>query len=158
MVMDEVQTGFGRIGTNFWEFESHGIIPDIVTMAKGIGNGFPLAAVITTEKIAQTLTLGSYFNTFGGNPFAMAIGSTVLDIIDEDKLQENAQQLGKILLNELSKLREQYADIVGDVRGKGLMIGVEMMLNGNSMPTNHFEFIIEQCKDMGLILGRGGNK
>lgn len=77
-VSDEVQTGFGRTGDNFWGFESHDIVPDIVTMAKGIGNGFPLAAVVTTEKIAQCLTQASHFNTYGGNPLACTAGLAVL--------------------------------------------------------------------------------
>lgn len=77
---DEVQTGFGRTGDHFWGFEMHGIQPDIVTMAKGIGNGFPLAAVVTTPEIAKALTGASHFNTFGGNPLACAVGITVLDV------------------------------------------------------------------------------
>ena len=157
MVMDEVQTGFGRTGTNFWEFQSHGILPDIVTMAKGIGNGFPMAAVITTAEIAQTLTLGSYFNTFGGNPLASAIGSTVLDVIDENNLQLRSHNLGNKLLKKLAQIRDDYnGEIVGDVRGKGLMIGVEMMYQGKPMPKEQMNEIIEDCKDMGLIVGRGG--
>lgn len=79
-VSDEVQTGFGRTGEHFWGFEGHGIVPDIVTMAKGIGNGFPLAAVVTSEKIAAVLTQALHFNTFGGNPLACAVGSAVLDV------------------------------------------------------------------------------
>lgn len=157
IVMDEVQTGFGRTGNNFWGFRSHDIIPDIVTMAKGIGNGFPMAAVITTQEIANTLTLASYFNTFGGNPMASAIGSTVLDIIESEKLQHKSKQLGSFLMKNLARLRNQYQDIVGDVRGQGLMIGVEMMLNGKSMPKNHIDFILEECKNMQLIIGKGGS-
>ncbi|KAI7691642.1 hypothetical protein SSS_09615 [Sarcoptes scabiei] len=156
IVMDEVQTGFGRTGNNFWGFRSHDIIPDIVTMAKGIGNGFPMAAVITTQEIANTLTLASYFNTFGGNPMASAIGSTVLDIIESEKLQHKSKQLGSFLMKNLARLRNQYQDIVGDVRGQGLMIGVEMMLNGKSMPKNHIDFILEEFKNMQLIIGKGG--
>lgn len=81
-VSDEVQTGFGRTGDHFWGFENHGIVPDIVTMAKGIGNGFPLAAVVTTPQIAKSLTLAGHFNTFGGNPVACTVGMTVLDVKD----------------------------------------------------------------------------
>ena len=105
-------------------------MPDIVTMAKGIGNGFPLAAVITTQSIAQTLTQAMYFNTFGGNPFASAVGSTVLDIIDQEKLQDNCLNVGTLLLTKLAELRDgKYSDIVGDVRGKGLMIGMELSVS-----------------------------
>lgn len=123
---DEVQTGFGRTGTHYWGFQGHGIVPDIVTMAKGIGNGFPLAAVVTTNEIAKSLATASYFNTFGGNPLSCAIGSAVLDVIDEEKLQENCHRVGTLLLTKLGQLRAKYPDIVGDVRGKGLMVGVEL--------------------------------
>lgn len=126
IISDEVQTGFGRTGTNYWGFENHGIVPDIVTMAKSIGNGFPMAALVTTKEIADMLSQASYFNTFGGNPMACVVGSAVLDVIDEEKLQENCDQVGNYFLGELAKLREEF-DIVGDVRGKGLMIGMELV-------------------------------
>lgn len=156
-IADEVQTGFGRTGTHFWAFQGHGITPDIVTMAKGIGNGFPLAAVITTQSIAATLTKAMFFNTFGGNPLASAVGSTVLDIIDEEKLQDNSHQVGTLLLRKLAELRDgKYEDIVGDVRGKGLMIGVELAVNGQPMPKEQFDAIFEDTREMGLIIGKGG--
>lgn len=159
-VSDEVQTGFGRTGDHYWGFEGHGIIPDIVTMAKGIGNGFPLGAVVTTPKIAQVLTEAIHFNTFGGNPLACTVGNAVLDVsfkhhsliipqvihfipndmimhnenlllmiitifpvkfiiqvIDEEKLQENSLKVGTHLLKGFEALRDKY-DVVGDVRGK----------------------------------------
>ena len=93
-IADEVQTGFGRTGEHFWGFESSGVVPDIVTMAKGIGNGWPLAAVTTRREIAEAMTQRIHFNTFGGNPVSMAAGLAVLDIIDEDGLQENARVVG----------------------------------------------------------------
>ena len=92
-IADEVQTGFGRTGTNFWGFENQGVIPDIVTMAKGIGNGLPLAAVVTTEEIAQTMSRRLHFNTFGGNPVCSAGGRAVLKAIEEDGLQANSQKV-----------------------------------------------------------------
>ena len=95
-VCDEVQTGFGRLGTHYWGFEEAGVSPDIVTMAKGIGNGFPLAAVVTTEEIANSLTSKVHFNTYGGNPMSCAVGQAVLQVIDEENLQENAHILGKL--------------------------------------------------------------
>ncbi|KAL7037910.1 hypothetical protein ACKWTF_009396 [Chironomus riparius] len=116
-VSDEVQTGFGRTGDHYWGFEGHEIIPDIVTMAKGIGNGFPLGAVVTTPKIAQVLTQAIHFNTFGGNPLACAVGNAVLDVIDEENLQQNALDVGTYLLKGFETLRDKY-DIIGDVRGK----------------------------------------
>lgn len=157
-ISDEVQTGFGRTGDNFWGFEMHGIIPDIVTMAKGIANGFPMGAVVTTPEIAQVLTKASHFNTFGGNPIGCAIASSVLDIIKTEELQENAKEMGNYLLTSLSKLREEF-EIVGDVRGKGLMIGIDLVQNKDTkVPLNarHSSHILEQCKDLGVLLGRGG--
>jgi len=127
-VADEVQTGFGRTGSNYWGFQNHNAMPDIVTMAKGIGNGFPMAAVVTTPEIADLLGQALHFNTFGGNPMACAVGSAVLDVIDEEKLQENCANVGTYFLEELAKLKDEF-EIVGDVRGKGLMIGVEMVEN-----------------------------
>ena len=128
IISDEVQTGFGRTGSNFWGFQNHGIEPDIVTMAKSIGNGFPMAALVTTKEIADTLGQAAYFNTFGGNPMACAVGSAVLDVIEEEKLQENCEKVGGYFLNELKNLRDEI-EIIGDVRGKGLMIGLELVEN-----------------------------
>uniref|UniRef100_A0A5F8GVL2 Alanine--glyoxylate aminotransferase 2, mitochondrial n=1 Tax=Monodelphis domestica TaxID=13616 RepID=A0A5F8GVL2_MONDO len=126
-IADEVQTGFGRLGTHFWGFQSHGVLPDIVTMAKGIANGFPMSAVVTTPEIAKSLTKSmNFFNTFSGNPIAGVIASAVLDAIKEDGLQENSQETGSYLLLKLAKLQNEF-EIIGDVRGKGLMIGVEMV-------------------------------
>nr|CAH7725793.1 unnamed protein product [Callosobruchus chinensis] len=150
-----VQAGFGRTGDHFWGFEMHGITPDIVTMAKGIGNGFPLAAVVTTREVAQGLGKATHFNTFGGNPLACAVGMTVLD---EEKLQENAKAVGTDLILDLAKLRDKY-EIVGDVRGKGLMIGMELVEDKKSrkpLSTEKCTDIMEKCKSMGLVVGKGG--
>jgi len=156
-VSDEVQTGFGRTGEHYWGFEMHGVTPDIVTMAKGIGNGFPLGAVVTRREIADALAESAFFNTFGGNPVACTVGKTVLEIIDEEKLQENCKITGGHLINGLVKLKSEF-DIVGDVRGKGLMIGVELVKPGTTQPleADKFEKIFEKTKDLGLLIGRGG--
>lgn len=157
-VSDEVQTGFGRTGEHFWGFEMHDIVPDIVTMAKGIGNGFPLAAVVTTPKIAQSLTKAAHFNTFGGNPVASTVGITVLDIIQEERLQENSKVIGTYLLEQLEKLRDQFS-VIGDVRGKGLMIGMELVTGDGSTTPLAPEKVMklwERCRDLGLIVGKGG--
>uniref|UniRef100_A0A8D8ZQ11 Alanine--glyoxylate aminotransferase 2, mitochondrial n=3 Tax=Cacopsylla melanoneura TaxID=428564 RepID=A0A8D8ZQ11_9HEMI len=157
-ISDEVQTGFGRTGDNFWGFEMHGVSPDIVTMAKGIANGFPMGAVATTTEIAQVLTKASHFNTFGGNPVSCAAASAVLDVIKDEELQSNCKEVGNYLLTQLAKLRDQF-EIVGDVRGKGLMIGVDLVQNKETrVPLNsrHMSHILDSCKDIGLILGRGG--
>src|ERR1041385_304565 len=121
-IADEVQAGFGRTGTHFWGFETQGVIPDIVTMAKGIGNGCPLAAVVTTPEIAKVLAQKIHFNTFGGNPGVSAIGKAVLEVIDKEKLQANSLELGNYILAGLDQLKGKHK-IIGDVRGKGLMLG-----------------------------------
>uniref|UniRef100_A0A336LW49 Alanine--glyoxylate aminotransferase 2, mitochondrial n=1 Tax=Culicoides sonorensis TaxID=179676 RepID=A0A336LW49_CULSO len=157
-VSDEVQTGFGRTGEHFWGFEGHGITPDIVTMAKGIGNGFPLAAVVTRKEIAQVMSKALHFNTFGGNPMASAVGIEVLNVIKDEKLQENSLSVGTYFLEELSKLRDEY-EVVGDVRGKGLMIGVELVSNKDQrtpLDSTQFMEIWEQTKESGVLFGKGG--
>ncbi|XP_061472138.1 alanine--glyoxylate aminotransferase 2, mitochondrial isoform X2 [Rhineura floridana] len=157
-IADEIQTGFGRTGSHFWGFQGHDVVPDIVTMAKGIGNGFPMAAVVTTAEIAETMAQSLHFNTFGGNPVACVIGSAVLDMIAEDGLQKNSKDVGTHLLLELAKLRDEF-EIIGDVRGKGLMIGVEMVKNKETcepLPVEEMKQIWEDCKDMGVLIGRGG--
>uniref|UniRef100_A0A1B6E8D9 Alanine--glyoxylate aminotransferase 2, mitochondrial n=1 Tax=Clastoptera arizonana TaxID=38151 RepID=A0A1B6E8D9_9HEMI len=157
-IADEVQTGFGRLGKYFWGFESHGIIPDIVTLAKGIGNGFPLAAVVTTKEISQALNQALHFSTYGGNPMACAVGMSVLQVIEEEGLQKNCEKVGTYLLKKLATLREEFP-FVGDVRGKGLMIGIELVMDKQSktpLSSKHFDSIWEDCKDLGLLIGRGG--
>src|SRR5215216_4148105 len=118
-IADEVQTGFGRTGTHFWGFETQGVIPDIVTMAKGIGNGAPLGAVVTTPKIAAMMTQKVHFNTFGGNPIVSTIGKAVLEVIERENLQANCLKLGTYILAGLEKLKSGNR-LIGDVRGKGL--------------------------------------
>ncbi|XP_058128430.1 alanine--glyoxylate aminotransferase 2, mitochondrial [Anopheles ziemanni] len=157
-VADEVQTGFGRTGEHFWGFEGHDVVPDIVTMAKGIGNGFPMGAVITSRKVAEVLSQALHFNTYGGNPLASAVGMAVLDVIDEEGLQKNSLEIGTYMLKGLERLRDKH-DVIGDVRGKGLMIGVELVADKESrqhLSAPHFVDIWEMCKDMGVLFGRGG--
>ncbi|CAI9106712.1 OLC1v1005929C1 [Oldenlandia corymbosa var. corymbosa] len=125
-IADEVQAGFGRTGSHFWGFQGQGVVPDIVTMAKGIGNGVPLGAVVTTPEIAEVLTRRSYFNTFGGNPVCTAAGHAVLRVIEKEKLQENAHVVGSYLKDRLTALKDKH-EIIGDVRGRGLMLGVELV-------------------------------
>lgn len=116
-IADEVQTGFGRTGDHFWGFQSHDLVPDIVTMAKGIGNGFPLGAVVTTPKIAAALTKAHHFNTFGGNPLACAAGLAVLEVIEKEGLQQNSKEVGTYFMKALDQLRSVH-DVIGDVRGQ----------------------------------------
>jgi alanine-glyoxylate transaminase / (R)-3-amino-2-methylpropionate-pyruvate transaminase len=156
-IADEVQTGFGRTGTHFWGFETQGVIPDIVTMAKGIGNGCPLAAVVTTAKIAQSLVGKVHFNTFGGNPVVTAMGKAVLEVIENEKLQENSLKMGGRIRDGLEKLKAKYP-LIGDIRGKGLMIGVEMVKDRKTKEPAKAECseILERAREMGLLLGKGG--
>jgi 4-aminobutyrate aminotransferase-like enzyme/murein DD-endopeptidase MepM/ murein hydrolase activator NlpD len=126
-VADEVQVGFGRVGTHFWAFESQDAVPDILTLGKPIGNGHPIGAVVTTPEIAASFHNGmEYFNTFGGNPVSCAIGLAVLDVIRDEGLQENARVVGDRLLAGLDSLRDRHL-LVGDVRGRGLYLGVELV-------------------------------
>jgi len=157
-IADEVQTGFGRLGSHYWGFESQGLMPDIVTMAKGIGNGYPMGAVVTTPEIAATYAKALHFNTYGGNPVACAVGSAVLDVIDEEKTQELSADIGTYFIMELEKLRSEF-EIVGDVRGKGLMIGVELVKDKESrtpLPAEEVSAIWEDTKNMGVLIGKGG--
>ena len=156
-IADEVQAGFGRTGSHFWGFETQGVIPDIVTMAKGIGNGFPLAAVVTTLEIGSVLAQRIHFNTFGGNPVATAAGRAVLEVIEREKLQENAWRLGAYLLAGLEKLKQKHA-LIGDVRGKGLLLGIELVRDRGTKEPAKVECaqVLENARERGLLLGKGG--
>ena len=156
-IADEVQTGFGRTGTHYWGFETQGVIPDIVTVAKGIGNGAPLAAVITTPKIAAVMAQKVHFNTFGGNPVVSAIGKAVLEVIEQEKTQENCLKLGNYILGGLEKLKAKHK-IIGDVRGKGLMLGIEFVKDRVTKEPNKegCAQAVENARELGLLLGKGG--
>jgi alanine-glyoxylate transaminase / (R)-3-amino-2-methylpropionate-pyruvate transaminase len=156
-IADEVQTGFGRTGTHYWGFEIQDVVPDIVTMAKGIGNGAPLAAVVTTSKIAATLAQRTHFNTFGGNPVVCAQGMAVLDVLDREKLQANALTVGNYIFAGLERLKAKH-NIIGDVRGKGLLLGIELVKDPDTKEpaTSECAHVLESCRDMGLLLGKGG--
>ncbi len=156
-ISDEVQTGFGRTGAHYWGFEHSGVAPDIVTMAKGIGNGWPLAAVTTRREIADALTQRIHFNTFGGNPVSMAAGLAVLDIIDEDGLQENARVTGGRLKAGLEELQTRHR-LVGDVRGMGLLLGAELVKDRETKEPAAQETVAvwEAMREMGVLVGKGG--
>jgi alanine-glyoxylate transaminase / (R)-3-amino-2-methylpropionate-pyruvate transaminase len=156
-IADEVQAGFGRTGTHFWGFETQDVIPDIVTMAKGIGNGCPLAAVVTTPQIASTLTQRVHFNTFGGNPVVSAQGKAVLEVIERENLQANSLRVGGFILAGLEKLKAKH-NIIGDVRGKGLLLGLELVKDRASKEPAKSECaqVVETCRDLGLLVGKGG--
>jgi alanine-glyoxylate transaminase/(R)-3-amino-2-methylpropionate-pyruvate transaminase len=156
-IADEVQTGFGRTGDHFWGFENWGVVPDMVTMAKGIGNGVPLGAVTTRMEIAKSLSQRIHFNTFGGNPVSMAAGLAVLDVIDEECLQENCRVLGARLRRGLEKLAQAHR-LIGDVRGKGLMVGVELVRDRATKEpaSEETKAVLEHAREMGVLLGKGG--
>jgi alanine-glyoxylate transaminase/(R)-3-amino-2-methylpropionate-pyruvate transaminase len=156
-IADEVQTGFGRTGEHYWGFQNFDVVPDFVTMAKGIGNGAPLAAVTTRMDIAKTLTQRIHFNTYGGNPVSMAAGLAVLDVIEEDGLQENSRVVGARLKAGLQKLQRSHS-LIGDVRGMGLMLGVELVRDrGLKVPAKEETLdVLEAGREMGVLLGKGG--
>ena len=131
-IADEVQVGFGRLGSKMWAFEEHGVIPDIVVMGKPIGNGHPMAAVFTTKEIADSFKGMEFFSTFGGNPVSCAIGMAVLDVIEEKNLIENSKLMGELFIDGLTKLKNRY-EIIGDIRGKGLFLGIELVKNRSSL-------------------------
>ncbi len=156
-IADEVQTGFGRTGDHYWGFQNFDVVPDFVVMAKGIGNGVPLAAVTTRLEIAQALTQRIHFNTFGGNPVCMAAGNAVLDVIEEDGLQENCRVVGSRLKSGLRKLMKEHR-IIGDVRGMGLMLGVELVRDRDTKEPAKQEamHVLEATREMGMLIGKGG--
>ena len=157
-IVDEVQVGFGRAGSHFWAFESQQVVPDIVTLGKPMGNGHPLAAVITTPEIADAFANGmEYFNTFGGNPVSCAIGMAVLDVIENEELQINACRAGNRLLHGLKRLIENYP-LIGDVRGLGLYVGVELVTDRRTLDPapEHADYIINRMKDHGILISTDG--
>jgi alanine-glyoxylate transaminase/(R)-3-amino-2-methylpropionate-pyruvate transaminase len=156
-IADEVQTGFGRTGNHYWGFQNFGVVPDIVTMAKGIGNGAPLGAVTTRRDIAEKLTQRIHFNTFGGNPVSMAAGLAVLEAIDTDGLQQNAGTVGGRFKRGLEELMRRHP-LIGDVRGMGLMLGVELVRDRETkVPAKEETLeVMERAREMGVLLGKGG--
>ena len=157
-IVDEVQVGFGRAGSHFWAFETQQVVPDIVTLGKPMGNGHPLAAVITTPEIADAFANGmEYFNTFGGNPVSCAIGMAVLDVIENEDLQKNADRAGNRLLLGLEGLMEKHP-LIGDVRGLGLYAGVELVTDRRTLAPapEHADYIINRMKDHGILISTDG--
>ncbi len=157
-IADEVQVGFGRAGSAFWAFETQGAVPDVVTLGKPIGNGHPLSAVVTTREIADAFANGmEYFNTFGGNPVSCAVGLTVLDVIEDEGLQENARIVGAHLLTRLRELAGRH-ELIGDVRGHGLFLGIELVRDLATLEpaTEEATAVIEAMRDRGVLLSTEG--
>ncbi len=156
-IADEVQSGFGRTGEHTWGFENWGVVPDIVTMAKGIGNGAPLAACTTRPEVAATLSKRVYFNTFGGNPVSMAAGLATLEIMQRENTRGRAREMGGRLRAGLLELQNRHP-LIGEVRGLGLMLGVEFVRDrANKEPaTAETARLMNLTKERGLLIGRGG--
>lgn len=157
-IADEVQTGFGRLGRWFWGFEMQGVEPDIVVLGKPIGNGFPLAAVVTTEPIAASFDNGmEFFSTFGGNPVACAAGLAVLEALDEECLQHQALRVGDRLIDGLRALMSRY-ELIGDVRGAGLFLGVELVRDRDAIEpaAEEASYLVNRFREEGLLAGTDG--
>ena len=157
-ISDEIQTGFGRTG-EAWGIGHSGVEPDMITVAKGIANGMPLAAVITTKEISSSLKKNS-ISTFGGNPVSCTAANATLEIMERDDLKQNAHEMGEILKEGLKKIQSEHKEIIGEVRGKGLMVGLELVMdetNKDRTPNPEaVDLLMEETKKRGLLIGRGG--
>jgi alanine-glyoxylate transaminase/(R)-3-amino-2-methylpropionate-pyruvate transaminase len=156
-IADEVQSGWGRTGEHFWGFENFGVVPDMVTMAKGIGNGAPLSAVTTRPEIAAEMSRKLHFNTFGGNPVSVTHGLATLEVIESENIQQRAKELGNYLREKLLALQEKHA-LIGDVRGLGLLQGVELVQDRETRApaTEAAKRVVEFAKEHQLLLGKAG--
>ncbi len=156
VIADEVQVGFGRVGT-MWAFEEHGAVPDIVTMGKPMGNGFPLAAVFTSPEIAASLGDMEWFSSTGGNTVSCAIGEAVLDVIEEERLMQRATELGIRFIQGLRELQAKHL-IIGDVRGRGLFIGFELVRDRDTLEpaAEEAERIVGEMRERGVLLSTDG--
>jgi len=157
-IADEVQTAYGRMGTHFYAFEAQGVVPDIVVLGKPIGNGYPLGAVVTTREIASSFDNGmEFFSTFGGSTVSCAVGLAVLDVVQQERLQEHAREVGDALLGGLGALRDSHP-IVGDVRGSGFFIGVELVKDRETLEpaTGEATDVVNRMRERGILLGTDG--
>jgi 4-aminobutyrate aminotransferase-like enzyme len=158
-ICDEVQTGFGRTGDKWWGIEHWGVEPEIMTMAKGIANGLPLSACVATPAIADSLK-GLTISTFGGNPLSVAAANATIEFIEQQGLRENAARAGRKLREGLEELQRQHARLMGDVRGMGLMQGVEFVKDETAHDRTPnapaLACLFEETKKRGLLIGKGG--
>ena len=157
-IVDEVQTGFGRVGNFYWGFEEQGIIPDIVTLGKPMGNGHPISAVVTTKKIANRFNNGmEYFNSFGGNPVSCSIGNAVLNIIENEKLQKQAKITGDYFISLLNKIKFKFPQYIAEIRGRGLFLGIDLIKNDINHPNKKLaNLIINKMRERGILLSIDG--
>ena len=157
-IADEVQTGYGRVGHSFYAFEKHGVVPDIVVLGKPIGNGHPIAAVVTRRDIADTFNNGmEFFSTFGGNTVSCVIGKKVLEITQREQLQHHAHVVGEQLLKGFEQLKKNH-ERVGDVRGAGLFLGIELVENRETLEpaTSAANTVSNQLREHGILIGTDG--
>jgi alanine-glyoxylate transaminase/(R)-3-amino-2-methylpropionate-pyruvate transaminase len=156
-IADEVQSGFGRTGDHFWAFEADNMVPDIVVMAKGLGNGFPIGAVVARKEISAPMSEKFLFHTYGANPMSCAAARAVLAVIEDEGLQQNARRVGAALLDRLRGLQKKHPAI-GDVRGRGLMLAIEMVKDRDSKTPDPATTaaVFENCRAQGLILSKSG--
>ncbi|QKW15189.1 aspartate aminotransferase family protein [Verrucosispora sp. NA02020] len=155
LISDEVQTGWGRTGEHFWGYQAHGVTPDLLTFAKGVGNGFALAGVVGRAEVLESVPAIS-FSTYGGNPLSTAAGNAVLDYLLDHDLQANAARVGTILGDGL-RAAVAGLDQVAEVRGKGLMLAVEFVRPGTDEPDPALTGrVFEACRQGGLLVGKGG--
>jgi 4-aminobutyrate aminotransferase-like enzyme len=157
-IADEVQTAYGRTGAHFYGFEEQGVVPDVVVLGKPIGNGHPIGAVVTTPEIAASFDNGmEFFSTFGGNTVSCAVGLAVLDVLEDEQLQAHAQRVGAHLLARLRPLIDE-SPLVGDVRGAGLFVGVELVRNRDTLEpaTTEASDVVNRLRDEGILIGTDG--
>ena len=155
-VADEVQGGFGRLGQHFWGFQFDDAIPDIVTLGKPIGNGHPLAAVVTRPEIAEALARETgYFNTFGANPVSCAAGLAVLDVIEKEGLQKNALEVGRYLRERLAILQKDHA-VIGEIHGSGLLQGIDIFKSDGAPNPEMADRITNHMRENGVLIGTTG--
>jgi 4-aminobutyrate aminotransferase-like enzyme len=158
-ISDEVQVGYGRLGEWFWGFQQQDAVPDIVSVAKSVGNGYPLGAVITSRAVAEGFaSQGYFFSSTGGSPLSCAIGMTVLDVLAEEGLQDNARRVGAHLKARLEGLRDRHP-LIGTVHGVGLYLGVEMIRDAATLEpaTAETAAICERMLDLGVIIQPTGD-
>ena len=157
-IADEVQVGFGRLGTHFWGIETQGVVPDVVVFGKPMGNAFPLAAVVTTPEIGASFANGmEFFSTFGGNPVSCAVGLMVLDVVRDERLQQNAKKVGDYWLAGLLELQERH-ELIGDVRGSGLFLGLDLVTNRErrESATPQASYVVNRLRERGILAGTDG--
>jgi 4-aminobutyrate aminotransferase-like enzyme len=157
-IADEVQVGFGRLGTHFWGFETQEVVPDIVVLGKPIGNAFPLAAVVTTQEIAASFANGmEFFSTFGGNPVSCAAGLAVLEVLKDERLQENALRVGRHLKRGLEDLQQRF-ELIGEVRGSGLFLGIDLVNDPRTREPapEQASYVVNRLRECGILTGTDG--